>query len=481
MQTTRQLRLCVTGFGPAPPSTICVSAAHNHPPLMAPRRRRAGQSQRWPPSSNLHRSRLNATDTTSRGLRRDQMTGCRDAARLKTEGLVRHKDTRRTASRTSGSRVAYLKHRYTYWARHGVKGPNYVSVRALRQKFVNISLEKNRKYGRIYGSYMFTNKWLTINEPELIRDIAVKDFHIFPNKYDMNYGKTYITSSLFLMKGDHNWRRVRSVVTPAFTTGKLISMMASIEGIADQFVVTLDTFAKNGETVDMRKYFSAFAMDVISACAYGINVESINNPNHPIVVNAKKILSVNSNLSYAVSVLLPPIARLLRLEPFDTKAIKFLDLLVKDIVNERKISTNEGKKSSDFLQLMIDSEKNDRDFDLDNNNEKHIQKSGGNLNKNTVKALSKTELTAQGFTFFIAGYDTTSASLSHVVYYLSQNKDKQQILREELNALDTDFTYENLNQCQYLNAVIDETLRLAPPLGTIQRECIRDYKLGNTG
>ncbi|CAG2120493.1 unnamed protein product, partial [Medioppia subpectinata] len=83
--------------------------------------------------------------------------------------------------------------------------------------------------------------------------------------------------------------------------------------------------------------------------------------------------------------------------------------------------------------------------------------------------------------FFIAGYDTTSASLSHVVYYLSQNKDKQQILREELNALDTDFTYENLNQCQYLNAVIDESLRLAPPLASIQRECICDYKLGNTG
>ncbi|CAG2106324.1 unnamed protein product, partial [Medioppia subpectinata] len=332
----------------------------------------------------------------------------------------------------------YLKHRFTYWARHGVKGPNYVSVRALRQKFVDISSEKSRKYGRLYGSYMFTNKWLTINEPELIRDIAVKDFHTFPNKYDMNYGKTYITSSLFLMKGDHNWRRVRSVVTPAFTTGKLISMMASIEGIADQFVVTLNTFAKNGETIDMCKYFSAFAMDVISACAYGINVESINNPNHPIVVNAKKILSVNSNLNYAVSALLPPIARLLRLEPFNTNAIKFFDSLVKDIVNERKISTNEGKKRLDFIQLMIDSERHDRNFDSNNKNKKVIQNSAENSNKKTIKSLSDTELTAQGFTFFIAGYDTTSASLSHVVYYLSQNKDKQQILREELNALDTD-------------------------------------------
>jgi hypothetical protein len=28
-------------------------------------------------------------------------------------------------------------------------------------------------------------------------------------------------------------------------------------------------------------------MDVISACAYGIDIDSINNPDHPIVSNAK--------------------------------------------------------------------------------------------------------------------------------------------------------------------------------------------------
>ncbi|CAG2121720.1 unnamed protein product, partial [Medioppia subpectinata] len=249
----------------------------------------------------------------------------------------------------------------------------------------------------------------------------------------MNLGQTGLSSALFFMRGDDRWKRVRSVVTPAFTTGKLKAMMASIEGIADQFVNNLDVFAKSGETVDMRKYLGAFAMDVISACAYGINVESINNPNHPIVVNAKKILSVDSSLSYAVSALLPPIARLLRLEPFDKKAIEFFDSLTKEIVNERKraakLTTNEGKKRSDFIQLMIDNERNDRDFDSDYNSEEEIQELAQNsTKKQSNQTLSEDELTAQGILFFIAGYDTTSASLSHVVYYLSQNKDKQQIL-----------------------------------------------------
>ncbi|CAG2182233.1 unnamed protein product [Oppiella nova] len=137
------------------------------------------------------------------------------------------------------------------------------------------------------------------------------------------------------MKGDDEWKRIRSIVSPTFTTGKLKAMMAHISDIADQFVTNLGVYAENGEVVDMRKYMGAFAMDVISACAYGINVESINNANHPIVVNAKKILSVDSSVGYIVSVLFPPIARFLRLEPFDRNALKFFDFLTERIVRQR--------------------------------------------------------------------------------------------------------------------------------------------------
>ncbi|CAG2180023.1 unnamed protein product [Oppiella nova] len=47
--------------------------------------------------------------------------------------------------------------------------------------------------------------------------------------------------------------------------------------------------------------------------------------------------------------------------------------------------------------------------------------------------------------------------------------------------MDEDFTYENLNGLKYFNAVINETLRLAPPLSSVQRVSVEDYKLGNTG
>ncbi|CAG2109785.1 unnamed protein product, partial [Medioppia subpectinata] len=379
-----------------------------------------------------------------------------------------------------------LRYRFTYWARRGVKGSNRINFEGFLQNVTKFYEDKYRRFGRIYGGYGITSTWLMINEPELIKDITLKNFHIFPDHLDFNLGTTQLSKALFFLKGDDEWKRVRSIVSPSFTSGKLRSMMASISDIADQFVTNLDAFATSSETVDMRKYLGAFAMDVISACAYGINVESINNPNHPIVVNAKKILSVDSSFSYALSILAPPIARMFSVEPFNITAIKYFAKLTEKIVEERKSAaktlTNSAKKRSDFIQLMIDNESTDKDMDSHDYTKEDLKILGEIVNNRTRnQTLSLDEMTAQGILFFIAGYDTTSASLSHVVYYLSQNKDKQQILREELNALDTDFTYENLNQCQYLNAVIDETLRLAPPLISIQRECKQDYKLGNTG
>ncbi|XP_054157436.1 uncharacterized protein LOC128955785 [Oppia nitens] len=389
--------------------------------------------------------------------------------------------------------LVWLCHRFTYWNRHGVKGPNYPEFWSFFEQLNKVLVHEYNRFGRLYGVYSFHHKLLVVNEPDLIRDIVVKDFHILPDHYGMFTGSTNFRNALFFMRGDENWKRIRSVVTPAFTSGKLRTMMTNIDDISDKFIITLSELSKSGKPLDMRKYLGAFAMDVISACAYGIDVDSINNPNHPIVINAKKILSVDSNFSFIISVLMPPLARFLKLEPFNVKAIEFFDNLTKQIVHDRKLASSiqqnlSKNKKSDFIQLMIDNEKNDDEIGSDDNTDEDNKLNeflnvAEDISKKSQLNLSADELTAQGILFFIAGYDTTSASLSHCIYYLSTNIDCQQKLYEEIeqSISGQQFTYERLNQLKYLNAVINETLRLAPPLLAIQRDCLQDYTLGNTG
>ena len=136
---------------------------------------------------------------------------------------------------------------------------------------------------------------------------------------------------------------------------------------------------------------------------------------------------------------------------------------------------------------MINTEKSDKDLDIESiNDDESFTLQDSDINKvltNILKSkrtLSSDELTGQSILFFIAGYDTTSAAISHCIYYLCQNKECQQRLYEELQTIN-DFSYETLNKLKYLNSVINETLRLAPSLTRLSRECVKDYKLGNTG
>ena len=74
----------------------------------------------------------------------------------------------------------------------------------------------------------------------------------------------------------------------------------------------------------------------------------------------------------------------------------------------------------------------------------------GAKDEKTKKPLSDKIVTAQGNTFFLAGYETTANALSFVVYCLSTNREAEAKLLKEVDAFyakgDNDFTVEDLEE-----------------------------------
>ena len=68
-----------------------------------------------------------------------------------------------------------------------------------------------------------------------------------------------------------------------------------------------------------------------------------------------------------------------------------------------------------------------------------------------------------------AGGETTGAALTATIYFLYRSPEKLENLRLELKKLKSDkttrFSLNELQGCQYLQAVIKESLRLCPPIG----------------
>lgn len=105
----------------------------------------------------------------------------------------------------------------------------------------------------------------------------------------------------------------------------------------------------------------------------------------------------------------------------------------------------------------------------------HLNKDDENI------SISKEEIAGQGLVFFLAGFDTTNSTLCHVIYNLIKHQNWQQALFEELSQQKEEMNYDLLKSLPILNAIINETLRLYPPLSTILRSTTTDTTLLDTG
>ncbi|XP_031247057.1 cytochrome P450 3A25-like [Mastomys coucha] len=99
---------------------------------------------------------------------------------------------------------------------------------------------------------------------------------------------------------------------------------------------------------------------------------------------------------------------------------------------------------------------------------------------NLVLALSDLEMVAQSITFILAGYETTSNALSFIMHTLATHPDVQKKLQHEIDAVlpnKAPATCNGLGEREYLDMVIDETLRLYPVAAKISRLSKKDAEI----
>lgn len=131
----------------------------------------------------------------------------------------------------------------------------------------------------------------------------------------------------------------------------------------------------------------------------------------------------------------------------------------------------------DLLQLMIDAQGSEADADLSaliagDDAERHEaqqqkEKNSGQCPISKSKGLTDKEVTANAFLVLAAGYEKTSSSLAFITRVLLRFPEVQENLREELlEATDQGkvFEIERLQKCQYMESVIQEVLRMYPPI-----------------
>jgi cytochrome P450 len=94
-----------------------------------------------------------------------------------------------------------------------------------------------------------------------------------------------------------------------------------------------------------------------------------------------------------------------------------------------------------------------------------------------VRAAAPLNDPDQAITVFLAGHDTTAAALTWAWYLLATHPDVMTRLRRELDAVcrGRDPAPDDCARLTYTSMILEETLRLFPPIGRIGRRPLREY------
>ncbi|XP_049814799.1 cytochrome P450 6k1-like [Schistocerca nitens] len=372
-----------------------------------------------------------------------------------------------------------FKINYTYWKKKGLpylepsfplgNGWNTTLMRKCPgEDMKDVYSETEGK--DVVGIYSLNNPLLVVRDPELIKTIIVKDFNYFPDRgIYVDEETDHLTAHLFFLGGT-KWKGLRQKLTPTFTSGKMRAMF----GIVLDCARVLADVTPAGSVVEVRELIARYSTDVIASCAFGIDVDSQHNPEAEFRQWGRRFFkpSIRSYLTQALGFSNPKLRNLLPIAFTPNDITEYFTRVVDDTVKHREKT---GLIRKDFMQLMIQL-KNigyvDDSFSI--TGQKSAEQKG--------KTLTTKEVAAQAWVFFLAGFETSSTTVSFCLYELARHRDIQKKVQEEIDDVlkknNGDVTYDIImTQMPYLEKVVNETLRMYPPVPILNREAVQDYKL----
>lgn len=98
----------------------------------------------------------------------------------------------------------------------------------------------------------------------------------------------------------------------------------------------------------------------------------------------------------------------------------------------------------------------------------------------TGKPLTTTQMRDEILTMLTAGHETTAVALGWALHCLTRNPDVEQRFYHEIDTVlgGRDVTAADIPQLKYTRMMLDEVLRLYPPVWLIARTAIEDAELG---
>jgi cytochrome P450 len=332
----------------------------------------------------------------------------------------------------------------------------------LRQGIFQMQQELYNKYSdkKVYGVYDTRIPILVVRDLDMIKDITVKSFNNFVNRRSLLEFDGPFKDNLLTIKDDH-WKHVRNTVSPTFSSGRIKRMSQHVERNSQRLVEILQAKHENNEDIELKDIVSRFTLDVIASTGFGMEINTMENPENSFAIHAKKCIR-GSPLVFILAFLAPWLLKLLikaGMHIFPKDSLIFFTKATDSAMENRKEEGQAGKVN-DFMDLLINAE----------------QDPGQTTDKGS---LTRSEIHGQTLLFILAGYDTVATVLSFTLFLLAKNPECCQKVQKEIDEKlhNESPTYDNVQGLLYLDMCINESMRMFPPGFILDRVCADDITI----
>lgn len=313
---------------------------------------------------------------------------------------------------------------------------------------------KDYKEHKLIGIYSFYSPVLVVTDPDVLRQITVRDFNNFGGgamEVDMNVDPM-MGINPFSTPDLETWKERRGFHVSLLTPSKL-------KPLPDMMVIigrNMIDFIKhsNDRAVKVKEISDFLAIDAVASYSYGYEPTAFTDPENAFRKYSRETLFTPESL-FAINsaFLFPKVAKLLSYRTVSKDSENFFVSTCKRMLNFREKNPSNRK---DFFE--------------------HMAKYNKKLLEEGKEECTDIEIAGHCVTVYLDSFFTTSSGLSYFILELSEHPDIQEKLREEIYSAGREmeeFDYDKVNSLAFLQMALSESLRLHPPVPVSARICLK--------
>jgi cytochrome P450 len=307
---------------------------------------------------------------------------------------------------------------------------------AIRSSPPTYLLKQAERYGDIF-KFQGAFPVYSISDPESVREILTRAWPEFTKEtIDYKVISTVFGNGLVTNDGE-SWAHQRKLIQPVFASKSINGFDLIINSVTRNI---LDTWIQNENTdIWLDREMSRITFQIVSRTLFGADIDDVSDE----MIDILMLLNIYPLRLDALLRLFPHIPT-----PSNRRfraANRRLDEIVYGLIKSHK---EYGSKSNDIVDRLLKA-----------------------VDPETGEGMDEKQIRDEVVTLMLAGHETSSTGLTWTFYLLSKHPEIERKLLEELGTILQGRTpnSSDLSQLPYLKQVVQESMRLYPPVWGIAR------------